>query len=157
MPLRILVAIAVATSLAACANGGTGQSSVPPPLGGTDTVVSIGQSMSDPNQHSVRVLGFQKTGSLPNGSQCLQVSISITNAGTTAWQGPLANLRISDSRGYAHYGLTPCGENTAIATLDPGQSTTAIVYFDVYPNTALNLTWTPDPAKPTVTNSTALK
>jgi hypothetical protein len=103
------------------------------------------------------VLAFQKTGSLPNGSQCLQVSVSITNAGAAAWQGPLSYLRIDDSRGYAHYGLTPCGENTDVSTLDAGQSATAIVYFDVYPNTALDLTWTPDPAKPTVTISTSLK
>jgi hypothetical protein len=140
----------------ACSVGGS-QSSVAPPLGGTDTVVAVGNTMTDNNKHSVRVLGFQKTGSLPNGSQCLQVSVSVTNAATVAWQGPLSSLRVDDSHGYAHYGLTPCGDNTALSTLDPGQSATAIVYFDVYPNTALDLTWTPDPAKPTVTYSTALK
>lgn len=157
MRLPAVIVAVCAVVLTACAVTGASQSAVPPPLSGTDTVVHIGETMTDHSKHSVRVLGFQKTGSLPNGSQCLQVSISITNEGAAVWQGPLSQLKISDSRGYAHYGFTPCGANSSIWSLDSGESATAILYFDVYPNTAIDLTWTPDPAVPTVTYSTELK
>ena len=142
--------------VSACGPIGTSQPDVGAPLNLTPTPVAMGQTMMA-NHHTVRVLAFHRGPSTKSGKQCMQVSISLANAGPSSWPTPLAQMQLLDSRAFVYYPSDSCGTSGGLQALDAGQSATATLYFEVLANAVVDFEWTPTAGNMSAGYTTALR
>ena len=150
-PVGVLVAL-----LTACGPIGSSQPDVGAPLDLTPTPVPMGQTMTA-NHHSVRVLAFHRGPSTKSGKQCMQVSVSLANADTSSWSTPLAQMQLLDARAFVYYPSDSCGTSSGLQALEPGQSATATLYFEVLANAVVDFEWTPTAGNLSAGYTTALR
>lgn len=142
--------------LSACGPIGTSQPDVGAPLSLTPTPVAMGQTMTA-NHHSMRVLAFHRGTSTKSGKECLQVSVSLTNGDASSWSMPLAQMQLLDARAFVYYPSDSCGTSSGLQALEPGQSATATLYFEVLANAVVDFEWTPTVGNLSAGYTTALR
>jgi hypothetical protein len=154
--LRLALVGLLVALLSACGPSGASQPAVGDPLGLTPTPVAMGQAMTA-NHHAVRLLDYHRSPSTRSGKECVQVAVSLTNADTSPWPLPLAQMQLLDARAFVYYHSDSCGTSTNLQTLDPGQSAAATLYFEVLANAVVDFEWTPNVGNLSAGYSTALK
>ena len=105
--------------------------------------VAAGQPMTDANRHTVMMLDDHRGPSTRPGKQCVRVSVTVTNSDTADWLAPLNQMQLSDARGFVYYKSDDCGTNTTMQSLGPGQSASAVLYFEVLTNATIEFNWAP--------------
>lgn len=99
--------------------------------------------MTDVNHHSVTMLDYHRGSSTRPGKQCLRVSVNLVNSDSADWLTPLNGVQLSDARGFLYYRSDDCGTTTTLQTLAPGQSASAILYFEILANATVDFNWAP--------------
>lgn len=97
--------------------------------------------MTDVNHHSVTMLDYHRGSSTRPGKQCVRVSVNLVNSDSADWLTPLNGVQLSDARGFLYYRSDDCGTTTTLQTLAPGQSASAILYFEILANATVDFNW----------------
>jgi hypothetical protein len=142
--VRVWLLAATWLTLAGCGQQSGSPNSVESPNStpgtGAVTTVASGQAMSDPSGEQITVESAVVAGQganapeiLPNGWQCFDVRIRMTNNGSLfAWLFPLSGITLVDASGKAYQQEVVgryCPYGLQVQSISPGQSANPDMYF----------------------------